>query len=176
MTLKKQLLEDITKKQILTNIWKVEEREHHEFEKALGWSKFSKEDTTRVELGEIRQRTVTGFTLQEILPQAEFPHPGIIQTERDPHLQVTHFSSTVHTLWIQMEGPPPDPHRNTHTGQIGGRGIPTKAGFVWVTDGPDTTSRIEQWAQDYLRQHEKLGALDTYAIRQATMKTDRRWT
>ena len=68
LTRKKQLLEDITKKQILTNRWKLEERERQEFEKALGWSKFSKEDTTRMELGEIRQRTVTGLTLKEILP------------------------------------------------------------------------------------------------------------
>jgi hypothetical protein len=48
-------------------------KEHQEFEKTLEWSKFSKEDTTRVELVEIRQRTVTGFTLQEILPQGEYP-------------------------------------------------------------------------------------------------------
>ncbi len=56
LTRKKQLLEDtVTKKQILTNRWKLEERERQDFEKALGWSKFSKEDTIRVELGEIRQ-------------------------------------------------------------------------------------------------------------------------
>ena len=36
LTRKKQLLEDITKKQILTNRWKLEEREHQEFEKSLG--------------------------------------------------------------------------------------------------------------------------------------------
>ena len=53
LTSKKQLLEDITKKQILTNRWTLEEREHQEFEKTLGWPKFSKEDTARVELGEI---------------------------------------------------------------------------------------------------------------------------
>ena len=146
LTRKKQLLEDITKKQILKNKWKLEERERQEFEKALGWSKVSKEDTTRVELGEIRQRTVTGFTLQEILPQGEYPHPGIIQEERDPHLQVTHSSSTVHTLWIQMEGPPPDPHPNAHTGRIRGKGIPTKTGSLWVADGPDAASSLEQWA------------------------------
>ncbi len=150
---KKQLLEDITKQHILTNRWTLEEREHQEFENALGWSKFSKEDTIRVELGEIRQRTVTGFTLQEIFPQGEYPLPGINHAERDPHLQVTHSSSTTHTLWIQMEGPPPDPHPNAHTGRIGGKGIPTKTGFLWVADGPDTASSIGQWAQDYLRQH-----------------------
>ncbi len=57
------------KKQILTNRWKLEERERQDFEKALGWSKFSKEDTIRVELGEIRQRTVTRLTLKELLPK-----------------------------------------------------------------------------------------------------------
>ena len=36
LTRKKQLLEDITKKQILTNRWKLEEGEHQKFEKALG--------------------------------------------------------------------------------------------------------------------------------------------
>jgi hypothetical protein len=70
-----------------------------------------------------------------------------------------------------MEGPPPDPHPNTHTGRIGERGIPTKTGFPWVTDGPDTPSSLGQWAQDYLRQHEQLGVLDENVIRQATMRT-----
>ena len=91
LTHKKQLLEDITKEQILTNRWKLEERECQEFEKALGWSKFSKEDTTKVKLGEIQQVTTTGFTLQEILPQGDHPHPWINQTEMDPHLHVTLF-------------------------------------------------------------------------------------
>jgi hypothetical protein len=99
LTRKKQLLEYITKKQILTNRWKLEERERQDFEKTLGWSKFSKEDTTGVELGEIRQRTVTGLTLQELLPQGEYPHPGITQAETNPHLQVTYSRSTVHTLY-----------------------------------------------------------------------------
>ena len=53
---KKQLLEDVTKKQILVNRWKLEERERKEFEKKMGWSKFSKEDTTRMEMSEIRQQ------------------------------------------------------------------------------------------------------------------------
>jgi hypothetical protein len=78
LTRKKKLLEDITKKQILTNRWKMEERERQDFEKALGWSKFSKEDTTRVELGEIRQRTVTGLTLTDgktsLRPAPECPN------------------------------------------------------------------------------------------------------
>jgi hypothetical protein len=76
----------------------MEEREHQDFEKTLGWSKFSKEDTTRVELGEIRQRTVTELTLKELLPHRDYPHPGIIQYEKDPHLQVTHSLSTAHTM------------------------------------------------------------------------------
>ena len=97
LTRKKQLLEDITKKQILTNRWKLEERERQEFEKALGWSKFSKEDTTRMELGEIRQRTVTGLTLKEILPQGEYPK-RVIQVEKDPHLQVTLLVHGTHTV------------------------------------------------------------------------------
>ena len=130
LTRKKQLLEDITKKQILTNRWKMEERERQDFEKALGWSKISKEDTTRVELGEIRQRTVTGLTLKELLPQGDYPHPGIIQAEKDPHLQVTHSLSTEHTLWIQTERLPLDQHRNAQTGRIGGRGIPRKQGLL----------------------------------------------
>jgi hypothetical protein len=103
LTRKKQLLEDFTKKQILTNRWKLEERERQDFEKTLGWSKFSKEDTAGVELGEIRQRAVTGLTLQELLPEGEYPHPGITQAETNPHLQVTYSRSTVHTLWIQTE-------------------------------------------------------------------------
>ena len=88
-------------------------KEHQEFEKALEWSKFSKEDTTRVELGEIRQRTVTGFTLQEILPQGEYPK-RVIQVEKDPHLQVTllvHGTHTVDTDGRNTPRPEPEhPH------------------------------------------------------------------
>jgi hypothetical protein len=70
-----------------------------------------------------------------------------------------------------MEGPPPDPYPNSHTGRIRGKGIPTKTGFLWVSDDPDASSNLEQWAQDYLRQHGQLGVLDEYAIKQATMRT-----
>ena len=46
-----------------------------------------------------------------------------------------------------------------------------KTDFLWVEDGSDAASSLEQWAQDYLRQHEKLGTVNEYAIRQATMRT-----
>jgi hypothetical protein len=171
LTRKKQLLEDITKKQILTNRWKLEERERQDFEKALGWSKFSKEDTTRVELGEIRQRTVTGITLKELLPQGEYPHPGITQAETDPHLQVTHFLSTVHTLWLQTEKQLTDQDRHTQAGRIGGRGIPIQQGLLWVADGPDSANDLERWAQAYLQQHGQTGVLKEYVIKQTIMRT-----
>ena len=51
-TLAERTYSDITKKQILTNRWKMEESERQE-----------------------------GFTLQEILPQGDHPHPGINQAE-----------------------------------------------------------------------------------------------
>jgi hypothetical protein len=171
LTRKKQLLEDTTKKQILTNRWKLEERERQAFEKALGWSKFSKEDTTRVELGEIRQRTVTGLTLKELLPQGAYPHPGIIQSEQDPHLQVTHSLSTVQTLWIQTDRLLPDKSHKTHAGQIGVRGLPWKQGFLWVADGPDSVADLEQWAQVCLQQHGQTGAPNEHIIQQTTMQT-----
>ena len=141
------------------------------FREGLGWSKFSKEDTTRVELGEIRQRTVTGLTLKELLPQGDYPHPGTIQAEKDPHLQVNHSLSTVHTLWIQTDRLLSDKHQNANTGRTGGRGIPWKQGSLWVTDGPDSVSNLEQWAQVYLQQHGQPGALNEYVIQQATMRT-----
>ena len=119
---------------------------------------FSKEDTVRVELGEIRQRTVTGLTLQELLPQGEYPHPGKTQAETNPHLQVTHSLSTVHTLWIQTEEQPSDQGRHAQTGWIGGRGIPRQQGLLWVAEGPDSVDDLERWAQVYLQQHGKLGA------------------
>jgi hypothetical protein len=149
----------------------MEERERQDFEKALGWSKFSKEDTTRVELDDIRERAVTGFTVKELLPQGDYPHPGIIHAEKDPHLQVTHSSSTVHTLWIQTERLPLDQDRHTQTGRIGERGIPRKQDLLWVADGPDSATNLEQWAQVYLQQHGQPGALKDYAIQQDTMRT-----
>ena len=69
-----------------------------------------------------------------------------------------------------MEGLPLDPRTNVHTGQIGGRGTPTKNGFLWVADGPDASSsgamgsRLSStaWANR---------ASDEYAIEQAIMRT-----
>ena len=45
------------------------------FNKELVPLRVSKEDTTRVELGEIKQRTVVDFTVQELLPQVDKHHP-----------------------------------------------------------------------------------------------------
>ena len=57
---KKHLLEDMTNKQVLGNRWKLVEQEQRECQEDLGWSRFSKEDSTWfitrfMELGEINQ-------------------------------------------------------------------------------------------------------------------------
>ncbi len=124
-----------------------------------------------MELGEIRQQTVIGFLLQEILLQGDIPHPWTNPAEMDPNLRVTQSSSAVYTLRMQVKGPPLDPRPNTHTGRIGGMGTPTKTGLLWVADEPNAASSLEQWAQDYLRQHGITGALGEYVINQAIKKT-----
>ena len=53
---KKQFLEDMTNKQILSSRWQLEERERKAFRKQ--WASFSKEESSHVMLEEINQKTV----------------------------------------------------------------------------------------------------------------------
>jgi hypothetical protein len=55
---KKQFLEDTTNKQVLNSRWQLEERERKTFKKE--WDSFSKEESSRVTLEEINQKTVVG--------------------------------------------------------------------------------------------------------------------
>jgi hypothetical protein len=88
----------------------------------------------------------------------------------DPHLQVTQSSSTIYALRMHVKGPFPDPHPNAHTVRIGGMGIPTKTVFLWVADGPDAASSLEQWDHECLHQTEITGASGEYKIEQATKR------
>jgi len=65
--MEKQLLEDKTKKQLLANRWILIQQERRAFTKNLGWSRFSKEDDTRVKLGEINHAAVVGFHVRSHL-------------------------------------------------------------------------------------------------------------
>jgi hypothetical protein len=56
---KKQFLEDTTNKQVLSSRWQVEEQERKAFKKE--WASFSKEESSRVTLEEINQKTVVGL-------------------------------------------------------------------------------------------------------------------
>ena len=95
-------------------------------------SRFSNDDSTRVEMEEIKQRTVVGFTFQELLPRADNHHPRDreILGFGDFNLLITYSSPPVSVLWVQTDIPHPDVDQDTGTDRVGEKGILT-------TDGPD---------------------------------------
>jgi len=72
---KKQVLEDITTKQLRTNRWKDTKRAEQEFKEANGQANFGAETSTKRTLAEIHQDTVIGFYIQELITSADHPHP-----------------------------------------------------------------------------------------------------
>ena len=122
------------------------------FEKELAWSRFSKEETTRVALGEINQRVVVGLTFQELMPSLDTPYPwgpGDLNTS-DTHTVMTHSSTRVSTLRMSTDFSPSDIKMETNTGRIGKGGIHTADGFLWMTEGPDASTLLEEWAKNIL--------------------------
>ena len=81
---------------------------------------------------EIKQRTVVGFTFQELLPRADNHHPRDreILGFGDFNLLITYSSPPVSVLWVQTDIPHPDVDQDTGTDRVGEKGILT-------TDGPD---------------------------------------
>jgi hypothetical protein len=71
------------------------------FNKELVPLRVSKEDTTRVELEEIKQRTVVDFTFRELLPQTDNHHPRDreILGVGNSSLLITHSSGPVSVPW-----------------------------------------------------------------------------
>ena len=137
-----QFLEDTTNKQILANRWKLEERDRKAFEKELGWSRFSKEETTRVALGEI-------LSLDTPYPWG----PGDLNT-LGAHTVMTHSSTRVSTLRMSTDFSPSDikMETSTVTGRIRTGGIHTADAFLWMAEGPDASTLLEEWAKNILRQ------------------------
>ncbi len=70
---KKQFLEDMTNKQILSNRRQLEERERKVFKKE--WTIFSKEESSHVTLEEINQKTVVGLLVQDLIPALDTGFP-----------------------------------------------------------------------------------------------------
>ena len=90
MTWKKQLLEDITTKQLRANRWKDVKRAEQEFKEANGQTNYSVENSTKRVLAEILHDTVIGFYIHELITSADCPHPweGGTQIDADPDVSV----------------------------------------------------------------------------------------
>ena len=111
---KKQFLKGTTNKQILRNHWKLEERERQAFVKEIGWARFSKEETSRMTIVEINQRTVVGLTMQELIPSLEtaYPWESAGWNTSGTHTVMTHSSIKVFTLCMNTNlHPSAIPHR-----------------------------------------------------------------
>ena len=87
---KKQVLEDITTKQLRANKWKDVKRAEQEFKEANGQTNFAAENGTKRTLEEIHQDTVIGFYIQELITSADHPHPwdGERQISANPEVSV----------------------------------------------------------------------------------------
>jgi hypothetical protein len=90
LTWKKQVLEDITTKQLRANRWKDDKRAEQEFKEVNGQSNFAAENSTKRTLEEIHQDTVIGFYIQELITSADHPHPwdGENQITANPDVSV----------------------------------------------------------------------------------------
>ena len=75
LTWKKQLLEDITTKQLRANRWKDIKQAEREFQEANGPANYAAENNTKRVLEEIHQDTVTGFYIHDLISSADCPHP-----------------------------------------------------------------------------------------------------
>ena len=90
MTWKKQVLEDITTKQLRVNRYKDVKRAEQEFKEANGQANYAAENNTKRVLEEILQDTVIGFYIHELITSADCPHPwdGGKQIGADPDVSV----------------------------------------------------------------------------------------
>ncbi len=75
LTWKKQLLEDITTKQLRANRWKDVKRAEQEFKGANGPANYAAENCTKRVLEEIHQDTATGFYVHDLVTSADCPQP-----------------------------------------------------------------------------------------------------
>jgi hypothetical protein len=131
---KKQFLEDTTNKQVLSSRWQLEEQERKAFKKE--WASFSKEESSRVTLEEINQKTVVGLLVQELIPALDtaFPWEPGVWNMSDTHATMTHSSTKVATLRMNINLPTSTSDTASSVGQIGSRGINTKDGFMWISE------------------------------------------
>ena len=129
---KKQFLEDTTNKQILRNRWKLEERERQAFVKDLGWARFLKEETSRMTLGKLNQRTVVGLTMQELIPSldAAYPWELVGWNTSGTHTVMKHSSTKVFTLCMSTNLHSSTIPTEPYTGQIGAGDLLTRTGFL----------------------------------------------
>ena len=74
LTWKKQLLEDITTKQIRANRWQDIKGAEQEFKEDYGPVNYVVENSTKSVLEEIHQDTVTGFYIHDLITSADCPH------------------------------------------------------------------------------------------------------
>ena len=145
---KKQFMEDSTNKQILNHHWQLEEREREAFRKE--WASFTKEETSHVTLGEINQKTVVGILVQELIPALDTALPWEPEAWNTPDSQatITHSSTKVLTLRMEVDLPASAPDAVNNIGRIGSKGISTKEGFLWISEDPNASALLEAWALD----------------------------
>ena len=98
---KKQLLEDITMKQIRANRWKDIRRAEQEFKEANGPANYATDNGPKRVLEEIHQDTVTGFYIHELINSDNCPHPW----EREDRIELDPGVSIRITVSPQHQAP-----------------------------------------------------------------------
>jgi hypothetical protein len=98
-------------------------------------------------LEEINQKTVVGLLVQELIPALDtgFPwEPGVWDVT-DTHSTMTHSSTKVDTLHMDINLPNSASDTVSGVGKIGSRGINTTNGFMWISEKPDVSVLLESW-------------------------------
>ena len=104
-------------------------------------------------LEEINQKTVVGLLVQELIPALDtgFPwEPGAWDVT-DTHTTMTHSSTKVATLHMDINLPNSASDTVSGVGKIGSRGINTKDGFMWISEKPDASVLLVVWVSDIRR-------------------------
>ena len=100
--------------------------------------------------------TVVGLTVQELIPSLDTSYPwdpGDWNTS-DTHTVMTYSSVKVSTLRMRINFPPSHTNMKISTGHIVTGVIITTVVFLWMTEGPDTSTLLEVWTNDIRPVHD----------------------
>ena len=146
---KKQLLVDLTTKQINTNLGRMIKQEEQEYFKVLGRNRFSRETTIEQELREIIKETSTGFCIKEIIPQVA----SLPRSECQPQTVGSKTNGLTTTFWVPVSVILTRPEVSFDEFEQG-KGIvklegwedPTQGDTLWFAEDEVDSQELKTWS------------------------------